>query len=63
MNFITTILNMRYNFKSVNTLREFILKLITLTSASIVGAFAPIKRGSRINKSIFPPTSCTDLVV
>jgi hypothetical protein len=60
MNFITTILNMRLNKPFTTT---FLMNSISYVGSCIVGAMAPIKRGNRLHKSIFPPTTCTDLVV
>lgn len=58
MNFITTILNMRFNINLTQ-----ITSFISHVGTCIVGPMAPLKRGNRLHKSIFPPTTCTDLVV
>jgi hypothetical protein len=62
MNFITTILNMRYEI-NLHTTTQYLREMITHVGNSIVGPLAPVKRGNRLHKSIFPLTSCTDLVV
>lgn len=56
MNFITTILNMRYEI-NLHTTTQYLMQTITHVGNSIVGPLASVKRGSRLHKSIFPPTS------
>lgn len=63
MNFITTILNMRLNLNLVGNVVKYIINIITLVGTSIIGPLFPIKRGNRLHKSIFPPTTCTDMVL
>lgn len=65
MNFITTILNMRYNYYLVGSVFKYIIIPISYVGSTLVGPGFPaiIKRGGRLHKSIFPPTRCTDMVV
>ena len=65
MNFITTILNMRYNYYLVGSVFKYFINAISFMGSVLVGPGFPaaVKRGSRLHKSIFPPTTCTDMVI
>jgi hypothetical protein len=54
---------MRYDFNWLYMLFGYSIDIITWVGTSITAERSPINRGSRLYKSIFPPTTCTDLVV